>query len=333
MEVVVGSAGLLGRSSFRVFGTTAELLVDAPSLLDRARELLDKDLAAVDLVCSRFRPDSELSAVNRAEGRPVRVSGLFARYLETALAAAEETAGDVDPTCGATLIDLGYDRDFAELPPLDRRPVVTVRPVPGWRVVELDHERGTVRVPSGTVLDLGATAKALAADRAAAMLHRSLGCAALVNLGGDIAVAGGAPPGGWRVEIDDGPPQTVAVTDGGVATSGTTARHWSRAGQTIHHIVSPGAAVSAPEYWRSVTVAAATCTGANVAATAAVVRGAAALSWLDLSGMPARLVHVDGWVAHTNAWPGGGSPVKDSHAPEPDNGRATGLEESNGPAR
>ena len=79
-----------------------------------------------------------------------------------------------------------------------------VRPVPGWRSVEIDRDRRTGRaLARNTALDLGATAKALAADRAATTIGTRLGCGTLVSLGGDVATAGPAPAGGFAVGIAD----------------------------------------------------------------------------------------------------------------------------------
>ena len=296
--------------SFRALGTTASLLVTAPDALERGRVLLEDELAAIDLACSRFRADSELSRLNRAGGRPVRISPLLAEALEVALDAARATAGDVDPTCGAALIDLGYDRDFAEVARTGARRVVTARAIPGWQKVELDRARGLARVSAGLVLDLGATAKALAADRAAGRIHGAVGCGVLVNLGGDIAVAGEAPEGGWRVRVIDDedavgrvPEQAVAITVGGLATSSTGVRVWRRGTQTVHHIISPATGRSAEPYWLTATVAGATCVAANTASTAAIVRGPQAVPWLERLGMPARLVRPDGTVTFTGPWP------------------------------
>ena len=204
----------------------------------------------MDAACSRFRRDSELWRVNHARGRPVTVSPLFADALTVALDAAELTDGDVDPTCGQSLVRLGYDRDFAlarqRTDPLRQPPM----PAGGWRRVELDRGHPAVRVPAGILLDLGATAKALAADRAAAAVQAAVGGGVLVNLGGDIRVAGDPPDGGWPVGVADDadfdtstasvrPRQVVMVRDGGLATSSPLGRTWRRGDARLHHIVDP----------------------------------------------------------------------------------------------
>src|SRR5215472_13269491 len=222
-------------------GTFATMLVADPAAVDAARDLLAAELAAIDAACSRFRPDSELSRACAAGGHPVPVSPLFAEALSVALTAAELTGGDVDPTCGQALAGLGYDRDFAlarQEVHAPRRPAV---PAGGWREVLLDNGRQEVTVPDGVLLDLGATAKALAADRAAAAIAAATGCGVLVNLGGDIRVAGPPPEGGWLVGVADDvgfdavmadvePSQVVLISDGGLATSSTSARAWRRGG-------------------------------------------------------------------------------------------------------
>ncbi len=186
-----------------MFGTYGAVLVTSPGGLAAACNLLAAETAAIDAACSRFRADSEISLVNRAGGRVVQVSGLFATALRTALTAAAVTDGDVDPTCGGSLVSIGYDCDFAQARASTGALSTAARPAPGWQLVELDARQRTVRVPAGTLLDLGATAKALAADRAAARIAAAVGCGVLVNLGGDIAVAGQPPAGGWRIEVTD----------------------------------------------------------------------------------------------------------------------------------
>src|SRR5215467_2434326 len=103
----------LGHRTGRAFGTFATLLTTEAAALEQAHALLTAELLAVDAACSRFRRGAELWRVNHARGRPVRVSPLLGEALTVALAAARLTDGDVDPTCGTSLVRLGYDRDFA----------------------------------------------------------------------------------------------------------------------------------------------------------------------------------------------------------------------------
>jgi FAD:protein FMN transferase len=306
--------------AFRALGTVVSVLVTEPGQRNTAAAILRTELAAVDAACSRFREDSELSRLNRADGRAITISRYFADALAAALAAAEATDGDVDPTCGRSLIAIGYDRDFDELRRdaasgrSARRLTVTAAPAAGWRRVELDRRRRTARVPRGVLLDLGATAKALAADRAAVRIAEALGCGALVNLGGDIRVAGAPPEGGWRIGIaddlapDDVPEaaalaQTVVIIDGGLATSSPKVRSWRRGAASLHHIIAPQTGLPARTCWRTASVAAASCVDANAASTAAVIRGERAPGWLDALHLPARLVRHDGTVVIVADWP------------------------------
>jgi thiamine biosynthesis lipoprotein len=159
-------------------------------------------------------------------------------------------------------------------------------------------------------LDLGATAKAWCADRAAQCAATATGAGVLVALGGDIAVAGPAPSGGWVIRIADRHDDEsdlsapmVAIAGGGLATSGTAARRWWRGGRMLHHIVDPSTGQPADGGWRTVSVTGATCVGANVAATAAIVVGPSAPVWLEERGLAARLVADDGRVVTTGGWP------------------------------
>jgi len=302
----IRSAPDLVRTSFTAFGTFGLLQVTRREVLSAAHRMLAAELQAIDAACSRFRPDSELTSVNAGSGRKNGLSPLLAEALAVALRAAAATDGDVDPTCGASLVRLGYDRDFARLAadtsPLAHPPV----PAGGWRGVELDQSGLTVRVPPGVQLDLGATAKALAADRAATAIAAATGAGVLVNLGGDIAVAGPPPPSGWRVRIVDGLRHqglVVAIRDGGLATSGTGDRQWRRGDLQLHHILIPGTGLPASSCWLTATVAAASCTDANTASTAAIIRSATAPAWLTSTGLPARLVASDGRIVTTPGWP------------------------------
>jgi thiamine biosynthesis lipoprotein ApbE len=299
-------------ADWKALGTMVQLIVTDPVRLAEGRPMLEADLAAVDAACSRFRSDSELVALDSVPG-PVEVSPLLAQALAVALRAARLTDGDVDPTVGAAMAAIGYDRDFPLVPASGPAVTLTVRSVPGWRQVQFDEQSRILVLPPGVRLDLGATAKAWAADRSAARLAAALGCGVLVSLGGDIAVAGETPPGGWRVRVQDvtgrpedppvGPSAVVAIRDGGLATSSTTARRWRRGGDVLHHILDPRTGLPAPPCWRTVSVAAASCADANTASTAAIIRGRDAPGWLTSLGLPARLVDEAGNVHTVAGWP------------------------------
>ena len=308
----------------KALGTVVSLIVTDGAARSAASAILGEELSVVDAACSRFRADSELSRLNRAAGRRLTVSRFFADALATALNAAEVTDGDVDPTCGRSLVRIGYDRDFAEVrrdtTALSRAAVAAA----GWRTVELDPVRCTARVPDGVLLDLGATAKALAADRAAGRIAAAVGCGVLVNLGGDISVAGEPPPGGWCIGVIDdlgpdddvrphrrgvGRRHAITIADGGLATSSTAIRAWRRGPEAFHHIVVPATGLPADSCWRTVSVAAASCVAANTASTASIIRGERAPSWLERLRLPARLVRHDGTVLTAGGWPADKAPA------------------------
>jgi thiamine biosynthesis lipoprotein len=295
--------------SFMALGTGAVVLTADQASLGDACLAVAREIDAIDRACSRFRDDSELARVNSAGGEPVAVGPVLLDALDAALRAARLTDGDVDPTVGEAIRVLGYDRDFAAVSRAGG-PLLQVVKVPGWRRVVLDRERGLVRVPAGVRLDLGATAKALAADRAAARAAAAAGCGVLVSLGGDIATAGQPPSGGWAVRVTDwhdaGPEadgETIRVHGGALATSSTTVRCWTRGDEPLHHVVDPATGRSADLVWRTVSVAAATCVDANTAATAAIIRGERGPAWLCSLDLPARLVRPDGSVVRVSGWP------------------------------
>lgn len=305
-------------ASWPALGSTAELRVAVPGALDDAVALVAGELARFDEACSRFREDSELSLVNARAGRGVNVGTLLLDAVELALRGARLTEGALDPTIGASLEEAGYDRDWElmrEPGSTDESvlPVVIARRRGGWRDVVVDRAGGRIRIPAGTKLDLGATAKAMAADRSAAIVHSRLGCGVLVALGGDIATAGVAPEPGWPVHVTDdhndgplAPGQRLAIADGGLATSSTAARRWLRGGESMHHIIDPRTGRPAQTPWRTVSVAASDCVDANIASTGALLRGSQAPGWLRGLGLHARLVTVDGRVVKVGTWPVGG---------------------------
>jgi thiamine biosynthesis lipoprotein ApbE len=301
------------RADWEALGTSVVLCVTEPEALEQARASVEHELAQIDIACSRFRADSELSRLNASPGRWARVSPLLAEALQLALAAARLTDGDVDPTLGRSLELCGYDRDWQLLPkPCEEPapPTVEVRRTSGWQTLQLDAAGAMVRVPRGVSLDLGATAKAWAADRAARAAYSSTQSGVLLSLGGDLAAVGPAPAQGWRIRVTDdhrsglsAPGQTVAIRCGGLASSSTTVRRWSHDGKTMHHLLDPQTGLPARTPWRTASVAAANCAQANIAATAALLRGDRAPAWLGQLQLPARLVANNGRTTTVGLWP------------------------------
>jgi FAD:protein FMN transferase len=288
----------------RAWSCTVRLVVGDGRVLRPAVEDLSALLARVDAAASRFRTDSALSLANRRVGRPTPVPALLVDLVGAALDAAAATEGAVDPTVGLALQRIGYDRDITLVTDDDAAPAG----LPGtgrWGAVRLHRGAGLLTVPRGTALDLGATAKAWTADRAATSLAARYGTSVMVELGGDLAVAG-PRPGGWCIRVaerEGGAGQLVTLRSGGLATSTTTVRTWQRGGRPVHHIVDPATGAPADGPWRTASVAAPSALAANVASTAAIVRAAEALTRLTADGLAARLVDRDGAVTTTPGWP------------------------------
>jgi thiamine biosynthesis lipoprotein len=301
--------GVLAAAQTHAMGTTARI-VTCDGDVNAAVTLMSERLEEIEQACSRFRPDSDLMRVNDGAGHAVTVAPVLVEAVGVALRAAELTEGQVDPTVGNAIRVLGYDRDFDTLDPDGAPAIVEVARVPGWTCVAVDRTRSTVRIPTGVQLDLGATAKALAADRVADEVASALGCGVLVSLGGDIAIAGPGPTDGWPVRVTDdhaagtdAPGQTVSLASGGLATSSTTVRRWRQGDELRHHLLDPATGLPADGPFRTVCVLAGTCVDANTASTASLVLGDEAAAWLDEQGLPARLTRHDGAVVFVAGWP------------------------------
>ena len=308
-RVMPVSATGLGVAEWSVWTTTARLVVTEESALVEATAVVFEQLARVDAAANRFLAGSEVSRLARGTGTPAAVSPLLAELIGVALAAAAATGGAVDPTLGGPLLDLGCP-DLAAAEPTGPtagpdRPQPSVRRRTSWRDVRLDGRM--VTLPAGTLLDLGATAKAHAADRCAVAVADRFGCGALVSLGGDLRAAGPPPDGGWQVLVQDGPDEPASQVRlagaAAVATSSTLHRTWRQGGTVRHHVLDPATCRPAAPVWRTASVAADTCVRANTWSTAALVRGHAAERDLRRAGVAARLVAADGAVVRLGGWP------------------------------
>ena len=262
------------RWSYPVMGTTLDVVVPASEV--DAGPVVKVLFDDWDRRFSRFRGDSELSRVNAGAGRPVQVSSEFMTVTRAAISAAQATDGLFDPTLGARMMALGYDRTFIDLP---ADAVAARLPAPwvagAWRHVEVDPGAGTVRIPGGACLDFGGIAKGMAVDAALDLLvGRGIDPVA-VDAGGDLAVHG-TPPGldGWPVALPDADgATTVRIASGALATSSTMRRRWRVDGDGRHHLLDPRTGEPAASGIRSATVLAPTCRVAEVAAKVALLLG------------------------------------------------------------
>jgi thiamine biosynthesis lipoprotein len=266
--------------SFHAMGTTIELLLDAEGA-DDALDAAEAEFERLEQVMTRFRPDSELSQLNR-DG-VIHGSRDLVDVVELALAARERTGGRFDPTVHDALAAAGYDRTFDEVPPEGECPA-SPPPACGGAVL-VDGLR--IEVEPGFRLDLGGIGKGFAAERVAELLALRGPC--LVNAGGDVAVRGIPPAGAWAVAVDDH--LTLGLERGGLATSGRDRRRWQRGATEQHHLIDPATGLPAHTDLVRVTAAGTSAVDAEVLAKLMFLAGSARA---EAAGIPAILVTEDG---------------------------------------
>lgn len=273
------------RGGFRAMGTDVELFLAAEPgpAADAAMNNAAAEFERVEALLSRFRPDSELSALNR-DGRIDAGDDLLA-VVELALEARERTGGRFDPTVHDALVAAGYDRTFDEV-----ASDAPARPDDG-RCGGAVHVSGrTIELESGVRLDLGGIGKGYTVDRAATIL--STAGPALVDAGGDIAAVGRPDDLGWRVGIETADAtMTVALEDAAIATSGRDRRRWRRNGKERHHLIDPATGRPAETGLLRVTVVAPTAVEAEVLAKSLFLGGEEAAAYVSV---PAVFVTEDG---------------------------------------
>lgn len=277
----------------------------------RAVDTVQRIFAEVEQCLSRFRPDSELSGLNRSNGKPFHASPLLFQAVSLALSAAEATSGLFDPTILSALEAAGYDRSFERGPRPGtarqprRRANHRLRQRPDYRSISLDAATSTIRLTAGLRLDLGGIGKGLAVDLALAATEELPN--RCINAGGDLA-ARGSPESdeGWTVALEDGgqaAPVSVQLRDVALATSTTLKRRWITGGEGHHHLIDPRTGHSSTSPLRSVSVVATTCVQADVAAKTALLLGADALAFLVERGLHGFAIRQDGSTIRTPHWP------------------------------
>lgn len=220
------------------------VVIDGPEHL--IGTLVDR-VTTLEAAWSRFDPASEVSKLNRAGGaEPVEVSSDTLLLVSRSIDAWRLTHGRFDPTVGAALVAAGYDATFESLP-WDRPATAGSDPLPapGCGGIAIDLDAATVRIPAGVRFDPGGLGKGLAADLVAAEAMEMGARGVLVDLGGDIRVAGEGPDDGqWVIDVEDPFDQAsvllhLAVRDAALATSTRQRRCWLIDGDPRHHLIDP----------------------------------------------------------------------------------------------
>ncbi|HEX7521287.1 MAG TPA: FAD:protein FMN transferase [Acidimicrobiia bacterium] len=297
IEQVAGTAPCT-EARVRAMGTDVYVIaVDGPRDLSA---WVAERLERLESRWSRFRPSSELCQLNAAAGHPIVVSRSTYEVVARAVDAWRWTAGRYDPSVLSALVASGYDRDFDDVDPVGDGPPPKPVPAPGCAGIGLDPMTRSIRLPLGVGLDLGGIGKGYAADLLATETVAAGALGALVNLGGDVRAAGALPSDGWIVDVEDpldaGLGQ-LAVTEGGIATSTSLRRTWSRGDEQLHHLVDPTTGKPATTGLVSVTVIAGECWRAEVLAKAAFVAGpVAGRKIINEAGASGLFLHDDGHI-------------------------------------
>lgn len=266
------------------------------------RAVMDEVSRAV----SRFRADSDLSRINAAAGRFVRVAPLTIDLIDVACDVARTTNGCVDPMVGADLIAAGYDADIEVV----RRRAAAPACRPSrmrhtWEAIRIDRSLSRVGIPSGATLDLGASAKAWAAEEAAARAARRTGAPVLVGIGGDLAMHRD-PGDGWRIDVSElrgQAPEELLVSEGAMATSSIVGRRFRGPdGTERHHLIDPRTGGAATSRWRTASVWAPSTVTANALSTWALIDADAAEAAIETQGLAARFVSHAGVVSYAGSW-------------------------------
>jgi thiamine biosynthesis lipoprotein len=236
---------------FRAMGSDIHLIVVGGTAehVAAARDRID----LLESRWSRFRPDSEVSVLNAAGGRPTVVSADTRLLIERSIDAWRLTGGGFDPTLLAALQQAGYDRTFDDIDaadaPGDDTRAGDVGSLPDVDVTrpectDIVFDGRSVALPVGMGFDPGGIGKGLAADLVAAELVDAGAQGVCVNMGGDLRVLGQSPTGtGWTLAIDHpwctAPIAMVGLWEGAVATSSVLRRVWSVGGRSRHHLIDP----------------------------------------------------------------------------------------------
>lgn len=288
--------------AFRAMGCATHVVVHGGD--EHLLDVAEARVRELESWWSRFLEDSDITRANRAAGTPVGVHPDTLAVVSRGLDAWRQTDGRFDMTVLPALLEAGYTHSTvnhvaAPLLPASRLGMST------W--VRVDYDRSTLTVPANSAIDLGGIGKGFAADIVAEDLLEAGATGALVNIGGDLRVAGTpSDDTSWYLGIED-PADTsrhvavLRVQDGGMATSGTTVRTWTGPdGSRRHHLIDPRTGRPSAQALLTATVLAADAATAESYATAAMMLPPdAAVAMLERVGLAGLIVDRDHLVHRT----------------------------------
>jgi FAD:protein FMN transferase len=296
--------------AFRAMSTDVEVAVVTDSGRRREAESALRDVErlfrSTEATLSRFRLDSELSALNAAVGEPFQASRLLFSAVSAAVEAARATNGLFDPTVLGMLIAAGYDRSFELLP--EERGAEPAPPRPGavWSDIRLIPATQTIVLPANCGLDLGGIGKGWTVDRAVESLAGFQNYA--IDAGGDIALGGRQADGSlWSIGVEDplGLDRDVLqleLSDCAIATSSVAHRRWRFGNRAQHHLIDPRTGRPARSGILAATVIAPSVARAETLAKAALLLGpTAGVHFLDSFSDVEGLAVLDGGYVQRTA--------------------------------
>ncbi len=297
--------GGMGREQFRAMGTTITLLLPEKQRTE-GLVLIRALFEEWEETLSRFRPQSELSRLNQAAGKQAFVSELLFKVLKEALAAAHATQGIFDPTLLPQLRQIGYDRSFDELPAQVPESGYQGKPGGAWQTIQLDDIVHGVRMPPDIQLDFGGIGKGMAVDAALEVLRKANIQAAIVNAGGDLGTLGLAQGADtWYIAVPGKDcTWSLPLERGAMATSGIARRAWQQGEVKRHHLLDPRTGLPVENGLWSVTVVAARCVQAEIAAKVAFILGLEeGKTFLQKNQLAGLFVQEDGKWEAAGYWP------------------------------
>ena len=295
-----------------LMGTTVETTARHPDILQcrKAVYLAYREMERVENRLSSFKPESEISGINRAAGiHPVKVSTETFDLIQRAKSDARRLDGLVDISIGPVTELWGISTNHPATAVPEREAIDARRKLVDYRNILLDALNTTVFLPAvGCRLDLGGIAKAYAVDRAAFILKREGIVRFIMKAGGDIYVSGRKDAQtGWRVGVQhprekDSLIARFDLKDAAVSTSGDYERYVMIDGQRYHHIMDPRTGFPATSS-RSATALAPTPEEADALAKYLFVLGyEKAMESREVAAVPFLIVASDGSIHYNQAF-------------------------------